>query len=335
MKSVLKVLGIILAVLVLVVAIAYVHLEMTWKKNFAGHPKPSITATTDSATIARGEYLANAVAHCSACHQHTPGMASRSGLELNLEYSGGHVWDIPLFGRFVSANLTPDPETGIGKLSDGDIARVVRHGLARNGDIAPFMSIAVGPMSDEDLSAIISYLRTLKPLKQANPPEVMGLFGKLVSKKLGPADRPAPAKWVREGGISAERGEYLANGPAACFGCHSVSDPMNGFVIEGPRFQGAGTADPDPMEPGFEIIPPNLTPDPETGHITSWTEEDFLKRFQSGVVFKGSPMPWENFARMTEDDIRSLYRYLRSLPPAKHAVGPPRRPKGSWKPAKA
>lgn len=172
-------------------------------------------------------------------------------------------------------------------------------------------------------------------VKTSHPPEKLGIIGKLVAKKIDPAVKPAVPKWVPEGAASVERGEYLANGPAACFGCHSVADPMNGFVIQSPRFQGAGQADPDGVDPAFEIAAPNLTPDPETGHMAKWSEEDFLTRFKAGVVYAGSPMPWENFARMTEDDMRSLYRYLKSLAPVKHETGPIRRAKGTWKPAKA
>ena len=109
---------------------------------------------------------------------------------------------------------------------------------------------------------------------------------------------------------------------------------MKGFSLVGPRFQGNAHADPDMEDQGFEIVSPNLTPDAETGHIAKWSEEDFLTRFKAGVAYKGSPMPWESFARLTEADVRSLYRYLRTLAPVKHEVGPTHRAKG-WKPAKA
>jgi hypothetical protein len=80
------------------------------------------------------------------------------------------------------------------------------------------------------------------------------------------------------------------------------------------------------MNPSQEIIPPNLTPDPTTGHISSWTEDMFVARFKGGRVVKGSIMPWDAFQRMTENDVRSIYRFLKSLPPVKHHVGPTVRP---------
>ena len=87
-------------------------------------------------------------------------------------------------------------------------------------------------------------------------------------------------------------------------------------------------------EKTFEIIPPNLTPDPDTGHITAWCEDQFVARLKAGPVFGGSKMPWNAYRLLSEDDARSIYRYLRSVPPVKHLVGPTRREKG-WKPPKA
>jgi hypothetical protein len=80
---------------------------------------------------------------------------------------------------------------------------------------------------------------------------------------------------------------------------------------------------PSPMLPSSPVpgtprkfVTPNLTPDPKTGHIYAWSEDAFVARFKAGVA-TGSPMPWQTFSRMTDDDLRALYRYLRSLPPAR------------------
>jgi hypothetical protein len=334
MKLVAKILGGIVLVLLLLVAGFYVHLNLTWEKDYADSPRPDIAASSDPAVIARGEYLVNAVAHCAICHQDVPaGSLSKDKLTnresgVGKALAGGLTWDIPLFGRFVAANLTSDAETGIGAVDDATLARIIRHGVNRNGRIAAFMSLATGSMADEDLIAIISYLRTLPPERKVVPDEAPGLLGKLVVKNMSP--REEIIEWVPEGGISVERGRYLANGPAACYSCHSEADPMKGFAITGPRFRGNAQAEPDGIDPAYEIVTPNLTPDPATGHIAKWSEEEFLSRFRAGPLMKGSPMPWENYALMTEDDISSLYRYLRTLEPVEHDVGPIRRAAG-WK----
>jgi hypothetical protein len=70
-------------------------------------------------------------------------------------------------------------------------------------------------------------------------------------------------------------------------------------------------------------VTPNLTPDSETSVIGQWSEDTFVARFWAGAVLEGTPMPWGAFARMTDDDLRAIYRYLRSLPPTKRLAGPP------------
>lgn len=84
---------------------------------------------------------------------------------------------------------------------------------------------------------------------------------------------------------------------------------------------------------GREALAPNLTPDVETGHITAWSEEQFVARFIGDTKNKsahGTKMPWPSFALMTDSDVRSLYRHLRTLPTKKNATGPTRRLAGSW-----
>ena len=70
------------------------------------------------------------------------------------------------------------------------------------------------------------------------------------------------------------------------------------------------------------LAPPNLRPDARTGHITSWSEEQFLARFRAGPLIKATIMPWAAYGRMTDDDVRAIYRYLRSLDPVEHDPGP-------------
>lgn len=54
-----------------------------------------------------------------------------------------------------------------------------------------------------------------------------------------------------------------------------------------------------------------------------WTEDAFVTRFRQGETIGGTPMPWGAFARMTEDDLRSIFTYLHSLPPVERHTGPP------------
>lgn len=319
------------AVVFLAAAVFFVYVQLTYRRDFSSTPLPAIQASKDPEVIARGSYIAHAVAHCSACHGPDES-ASQRKLAANLDdLRGGYAMKAGPFGTFYPANLTPDPETGLGKRSDGEIARVVRHGVAPDGRLDAFMSFAVGPMADEDLAAVVSYLRSIPPVKNPTQKDEWGFIAKALSSKFNPNMRKAPA-FVREGGISAERGEYLANGPALCFGCHSPFDVMKGMELAGAPFSGEMEAEPDPTDTSYEIIAPNLTSDPKTGVLASYGEDAFVDRFKkSGRAYKGSKMPWENFARMTDADLRSLYRYLAKVPPATRVVGPTRRARGSFK----
>jgi mono/diheme cytochrome c family protein len=240
------------------------------------------------------------------------------------------VFEAGPFGRFVARNLTADKETGLGAQTDGEIARAVRYAVDRQGRFIPLMKLALGPMSDEDLRAVVSYIRTQAPVRRDEEPEQWGFLAKvLAATKLGPAAPPPPPAPPSDQ-PNVERGAYLANGPAACYTCHSRFDPFNGFAMVGAPFAGGGS-EPDESDPASEFQAPNLTPDPKTGRIAAWDEATFLTRFRGGKAFKGSHMPWEHYAEMTDADIRSLFRYLKSLPPVAHDTGPTHRPAG-WKP---
>ena len=93
-------------------------------------------------------------------------------------------------------------------------------------------------------------------------------------------------------------------------------------ALTGPRFGGT-TGFTEADDPGRTWSPPNITSDPETGKLGKMSEDQFVTRFRQGRLIPGSPMPWQSFARLTEDDLRSIYRYLKTVPPVKRDVGPP------------
>jgi mono/diheme cytochrome c family protein len=108
---------------------------------------------------------------------------------------------------------------------------------------------------------------------------------------------------------SAVYGRYLAHTVADCHGCHTRRSRLTGAFV-GPPF-GGGLAMTDRAG---AFIPPNLTPD---GVLNGLSEEDFIARFRmDGRGRIGSPMPWEHFVRMTNDDLGAIYRYLKTLPAA-------------------
>ena len=297
--------------------------QLTYRQDYSGTPLPNVVASKDPAVIARGEYVVQALAHCSSCHG-PPNSSSQRKLDADSsDLSGGVHFPAAPFGDFYSANLTPDPDTGLGTRSDGEIARAIRYGVDHTGGYAAMMALSVGAMADEDLTAVVSYLRSLPPKKRDSPPDEWSFLAKALSGKFQPHDEPPPA-YVPAGDVSVERGRYIANGPAGCYLCHTPRDPMKGFAESGPRFSGDPEGRSDDTDPQYILVAPNLTPG-RGGRLSAWTEDQFLQRMRAGAAYRGSDMPWENFAKMTDEDLRSIYRYLKSLPPAEGPEGPSRR----------
>jgi mono/diheme cytochrome c family protein len=221
----------------------------------------------------------------------------------------------------MAPNLTADTLTGIGALSDGQIARMMRHGVNRSDRISLPFTDSFADLTEEDLVAILSYLRTLEPRDGVGPASEVNLWGKLTLayfiEPYGPVD-PPPA--TISPSVTIEYGGYLANTVGRCGSCHTPRNLKTGEYL-GPRFSGGLPFD-SRENPGTVYLTPNLTPDPGTGHIVAWSEEEFVDRMKAGAAIGDSPMPWGSFRRMMEDDLRAIYRYLMSLDPVVHQIGP-------------
>jgi len=72
--------------------------------------------------------------------------------------------------------------------------------------------------------------------------------------------------------------------------------------------------------PGKHIVTPNITPDPDTGIMANWSEDEFITRFRTGRIIPGTPMPWGPFSRMTDMELKAMYKYLISLDPVKQSI---------------
>jgi mono/diheme cytochrome c family protein len=311
-------------------------IQLTWNKKF-DLPYPDLRASTDSAIIAKGKYLAYGPAHCASCHAPEKLVTAAFNASSVEEYrrivgnldgvqlSGGFSYPFEL-GTLYFPNLTPDPETGIGRYTDGQLARVLRHGVKPNGE-ALFPIMEYQNISDEDVVALLSFLRSQPPVHNPVPDNHFTLFGKGVKafliRPIQPDGMPPAVSPPEEATI--ERGEYLANRVAQCAQCHTRRNMVD-FSLEGPRFAGGMELN-EAWAPEITFVPPNLTPDPHTGHIVNWSEDQFVQRFRSGTLILGTPMDWEMFGRMSDTDLRSIYRYLMSLQPVENATGPTVKPR--------
>jgi mono/diheme cytochrome c family protein len=159
-------------------------------------------------------------------------------------------------------------------------------------------------------------------VRNAVPEHELKLMGKAVMALMiePPSDVPTPPATSPASAATLERGDYLANNVALCAGCHSPRNMMSG-AYEGPRFSG-GNPGPSDVDPSVTLTAPNLTPHDGTGYITEWSEDQFLARFRAGKIIPETIMPWAAYGRMTDDDLRAVYRYLRTLPPVERDPGP-------------
>ena len=296
------------AAIILILAIVLVTIGLRWDRHFKA-PYPRLATSTDAAVIARGRYLAYGPAHCAECHtppSEVPGLRAGGSPPL----SGSRVFDIPP-GTFHVPNLTPDSATGIGRLSDSALARMLRYGVRPDGRAAiPFMEFH--EMSDADIVAVLSFLRSQPAVRNPVPDHELNLMGKAVMafviKPVGPSATP-PAESPPPG-ATIERGAYLITAVANCAGCHTQRNMMTG-AYTGPRLAGGSEMETEGQKP-LKVTPPNITGD-SGGRAALWTEDEFLARFRAGERIPGSPMPWLAFSRMSDDDVRAIYRYLKTV----------------------
>ena len=303
--------------LIVLILVLVVYVFAAWDKDFDA-PYPDIHASQDSAIIARGKYLVFGPAHCATCHVPMDKLSAvDAGEEMPL--SGGWELDIPP-GIVRAPNLTPDMETGIGKLSDGQIARALRFSVNRHNKLMfPFMPFQ--EISDADLTAIISYLRSQPAVKHAVKEKEIKFLGKAllafgVVTPVAPKETPPVMVTIDS---TIEYGSYIANRVANCTGCHTNRDLKTG-AFTGEPLAGGFLMPADEFSEGFTFVTPNLTPDKETGRITNWSETAFINRFRGGRSLRTSPMPWGVFSRMDDVELKALYRYLHSLPPVHKKV---------------
>lgn len=295
---------------VCVVALACRHAQV---------PLPAFSpAIVSAATAARGEYIVRNVAVCGGCHAADPKH------DVDGPLSGGTEFRDWRIGIARASNLTPDAETGIGSWSDAEIVRAIRNGQRKDGRLlAPVMPYEwFHEMSDDDALSVARYLKSLAPVRHevTQSPSIAFKLGKLLFL------RPKPAVSVATPSRGATAyGGYLAQHAGLCADCHTPRSGLQSKPDKNRLF--AGMAHP-PKD--FPKRPTDLTPDPDTG-IGRWSEADFLQTLRSGKRLSGEEldpfMPWRQIRRMSDDDLRAIYVYLRSLPPIRNDEAPAARAK--------
>ncbi len=306
-------LGLVVLLVVLGVAIS---LTIGWRP-FLGPRARAVTGRKFEATperLARGRYLANSVMGCIDCHSDHDWKAPGAPV-LETKLGAGQIFPAAgLPGTVVAPNLTPDPETGAGSWSDDALARAIREGVGHDGralfPLMPYEDYQV--LSDEDLASIVVYLRSLPPVRNPLPEtEIIFPVRYLIRSVPQPITAPVPPP---DQSTPVKRGEYLVR-LASCRHCHTPQ--QRGKYNMALAFAG-----------GFEFKGPlptvtsaNITPDPSG--ISYYDENLFLQAMHTGKVGArelSGVMPWIAYGKMTDEDLKATFAYLRTLRPVRHRV---------------
>ena len=276
--------AVVVAAVVAVYAVSAARLRHTFDA-----PLVDVALGTDSATLARGQHLVRVVGKCAECH----------GQDL-----GGAVFIPDGPARLIAPNLTT---AGVaGRYTTAEMARAIRHGVRRDGTGLMIMPSAdFNVLSDADVGAIIAYIKSLPGVSRELPTTELHFLGRalwtagqlplLDAARIDHAKRQ-PAQVAMATG--PEYGHYLAD-VGGCTGCH------------GPGLSGGKIpAVPPDWKPAA-----NLTP---TG-IGAWSLDDFRRALRTGTRPDGTAidtvMPWKASGQMTDDEIASVYAFLRTVPP--------------------
>jgi mono/diheme cytochrome c family protein len=270
-----------------------------------------VPAAADDDAVTHGEYLVRA-GGCFSCHTAAGGQ----------KLAGGRALATP-FGTFYSPNITPDPQTGIGRWTDAQFVRALREGLRPDGanyfPVFPYPSFT--GITDGDALAIKAYLFSRPPVRQQNRPhDVAFPFSmrflqtgwKLLFFTPGPFE-PAP-----ERSAAYNRGAYLVSALAHCGECHTPRNFL-GAMRSGQWL--AGTPD----GPDGQLVP-NITPDPGTG-IGKWEKDDVVELLKTGATPEQSKVKgamWETIQHglkyLSDGDLKAIAGYLFAQPAIVHDV---------------
>jgi mono/diheme cytochrome c family protein len=254
--------------------------------------------------VRRGEYLTRA-ADCEACHTAQGGKP----------FAGGLPFKLPMIGTLYSTNITPDEATGIGSWTDAEFVKALHEGIGKGGKhlypAFPYASYAL--MTDADILAIRAFLRTLKPVNAAPPPNDVAFpfnqrylmaFWNVLFK---PAHRYRPNK---DQPADWNRGAYLVEALGHCGDCHTPRNLLFG-LNEKRKFAGA-------IIQGWKAY--NITPDHDWG-IGSWSDEQLEGYLSAGHAegrgSAGGPMSEvvdNSLRHLTKPDIKAIATYLKSVP---------------------
>jgi mono/diheme cytochrome c family protein len=304
------------AVVLAVVLVSGISFTIGWRPFLGPRARPLTSRQFESTStrLERGRYLFTSSTGCTGCHSLHDWNTHGGPVLPGGEGVGQVMWFKNLPGRVVAPNITSDRETGAGSWTDDQLARAIREGIGHDGRaLFPMMPYEeLRHLSDEDLASVIVYIRTLRPVRNVLPKtEIIFPVKYLIRNAPEPVTAPVsspersdPVKW----------GEYLFT-IASCTECHTPR--VRGAAIPGFEYSGGFTLD----GPWGSVASANITPD--ASGIGYYDEALFIQAMRTGFVKArklNSIMPFEEFGRLTDDDLKAMFAYLRTLKPVKHRV---------------
>jgi mono/diheme cytochrome c family protein len=280
-------------------------------------PTPVVHVEPSAERLARGTYLAEHVALCVDCHSERDFGRFAGPVKPGTLGKGGERFgpELGMPGTLYPPNITP---YALGDWSDGELIQTLTTGATPEGHaLFPLMPWqAYAKLCDDDLEALVSYVRKLEPIESEPPRSSLDFPLNLIVRTLPTARAPVASCPDRKD--TRAYGEYLVR-TASCADCHSPRNEQ-GEPLPGRGFSGGV---PFPLPSGGVVRSANITPD-RTG-IGSWSREQFIARFahfrdpanlpevQAGGF--NTAMPWSMYAGMSDEDLGAVYDYLRSQPP--------------------
>ncbi len=313
MKKNLKIIGIIVLLIAAIALIGFIYISAT---DIPKYQTLTIDykVKSDSASVERGKKLVTML--CANCHKDP-----QTG-----KLTGTLMRDAPAeFGEIYSQNITQDKTYGIGNWSDSEIFYLLRTGVKKDGQYAPPYMAKLPNMADEDINAIIAFLRSDNPMIQADAtpdtPTKPSFLTKLLCRVVWkPFPLPTEKINLPDSTQTIALGKYLAQN-LECFSCHSADFKTNNFLkpeLSEGYFAGGNS----PLDTEGRVKKtPNLTPDKETG-IGNWTKEQFIKAVRFGMVDgqKALTYPMIPYPQLTDTETAAIYEYLKTIPPIKNKV---------------
>lgn len=276
--------------------------------TFKVRPLMDIKYEVTSQRLKQGEYLSNSILMCFSCHSPRDWKAPGAPPIEERKGSGGTIIYEDSSSLVMAPNITPDKETGAGKWTDDMLARAIREGVGHDGRaLSREMPYNVfRKVSDEDLASVIVYLRSLPAVHNVvSPAKIPSWERSQIEKSLRPITQPIA---VPDFSNQEKRGKYLVS-IGECVGCHTSHAEYNPGLLGGGNFLSRF---------GHSAFSANITSDASG---IPYGEQGFIFVLRTGKGATLSPaMPWIAFKNMTDDDIKAIYSYLRTIPHAHHSV---------------